>query len=188
MRIVEWMIYVMAEVGLDGGYTPFVKIGYVAGRDRASALPMLRRRLNKLQVGNPRRLHVIGLTPGTRKDEKALHYRFQEHRVKRPSVCEWIHLHADVASWLETVRVEPIVCMQAVGIGARGGSTEARTCKAHCSMCGEAGHSRPRCPRALPRPAPLWISRRPTIGTDGTPKLKRGQWVWRGRVRTSWTG
>lgn len=39
-------------------------------------------RLSGLQVGNPRKLALVGLTKGTVEDEAALHTRFVAHRIR----------------------------------------------------------------------------------------------------------
>lgn len=171
------MIYAIVERDFDGGYTPLVKIGYVSGVGDA-ALRMLRKRLCKLQSGNPRRLVAVGFTEGTRENEKALHYRFTDARIRRPNACEWLHVTDAVAAWMDSVRIEPVEVSPSMGRGSRGGTHVEPTRTNVCAKCGSAEHTHPRCPRLLAeRTAP------PLFKTHGRHARKRGEWTWRGTVR-----
>lgn len=98
------MIYVIREQEEDGSWSPFVKVGMVVG-DKESHV---RARLNRHQVGNPRRLVVVGMCSGGRAEEKELHERFKRYRVKRKAVREWLRVEGVLAEWMEIVKCESI--------------------------------------------------------------------------------
>jgi hypothetical protein len=103
------MLYVIAERAPAGGLTQFVKVGYVAANEN-NWRERFKQRVNKLQVGNPRQLVVIGKADGERPDEKSVHYRFESLRVRRPQATEWLHLEpgSAFAGWVDSVRIEPM--------------------------------------------------------------------------------
>lgn len=79
---VTGLIYFVQAV--DGGP---VKIGWVERPDGLS------KRLVTLQCGNPRKLRVCGTRPGRMSDEKLLHLRFAEQRIRG----EWFEVTPSLA-------------------------------------------------------------------------------------------
>jgi hypothetical protein len=56
-----------------------VKIGYVREEHDCH------RRMATLQIGNPEKLRLLALVPGTREQEAALHARLRGHHIRRDS-------------------------------------------------------------------------------------------------------
>ncbi len=91
------MIYVIGELDADA-VDRCVKIGFVVGDDVRS----VKHRLCNLQIGNPRRLALLGVTHGERDTEREIHCTFEScHRIG-----EWFSVeHGGIlASWIESIR------------------------------------------------------------------------------------
>jgi len=136
------MIYVIGEMSSDGTMTEFVKVGFVNGGEEAFARA-IKRRVNKLQVGNPRRMVVVGKTNGSRADEKALHYRFHGDRVRRPQATEWLRLEpgSAFAAWVDSVRIDVLT----FGVTLRPKKT-APVRVNRCGRCRSLEHTYSKCP------------------------------------------
>ena len=72
------------------GYGDKVKVGWA----RTSA----RDRLKALQIGCPEDLVLMGQRQGTVADERVLHRRFAQWRIRG----EWFRLEGDVADWISS--------------------------------------------------------------------------------------
>lgn len=68
-----------------------IKIGYTA-----STAPSDRRRIDDLQTGCPYELVVLRFLPGTRREEKALHKRFADFRMRG----EWFEYTPGLAAFI----------------------------------------------------------------------------------------
>lgn len=98
---------------------PAVKIGYTTGS--------LQKRLTWLQVGNHKRLELLGAIPGDWKTEQGLHKTLAPCRIRG----EWFRLETPVLEFLQTMpRVH--------GLRARGGQLGAPTkmtpAKSYCAV------------------------------------------------------
>jgi hypothetical protein len=173
------VIYAMAEYDFEGQESGYIKIGFVDADDVDEAIERIRRRLIDLQQGNPRRLAVIGIAPGTRVHEKALHQRFDSDRVKRPTKSEWVHVSDAVRAWLDVVRLEESIMVgHAVGRGSRGGPVEQNLGLNRCRMCGDHGHNAARC---VLNPMRLLNAENARNGIRRRVKT----FEWRGKVRVA---
>lgn len=79
------MIYVVQQQGRE-----FVKIGFTS-RDVAS-------RVAELRTGSVEDLVLLFAMGGSRTDEKRLHRRFAQYRVRRSG--EWFRLQGELAAWV----------------------------------------------------------------------------------------
>jgi hypothetical protein len=70
------------------GFGNYVKIGFT-GRN-------LNKRLSQLRTGAPEPVVVYGVVPGTRADEKAMHAKFQRHRLQG----EWFKKTKSMRDWI----------------------------------------------------------------------------------------
>lgn len=140
------MIYVIGEVNGDGSMSEFVKVGFVGG-DESRFMSAIKERVNKLQVGNPRRLVVIGKATGDRAREKQIHYLFAQARVRRPQATEWLRLEegSALAEWVESVRIDTLMFGAKAGVGSRGGTPYVKG-RNRCGQCKSAEHMRGACP------------------------------------------
>lgn len=59
---------------IRSGKSDAVKIGYSSGEPK--------RRLGRLQIGNPEKLHLLAVAPGDRLDEERWHWEFSHLRVR----------------------------------------------------------------------------------------------------------
>lgn len=73
-QAIGWVYFIRS------GETGLVKIGWTAGDAE--------KRLKDLQTGNGESLRLLMQTPGTQRDEKALHRRYAEYHVRG----EWFRL------------------------------------------------------------------------------------------------
>jgi len=182
------MIYVLGEVNSDGTMSPYVKVGFVKGEDEYALAYQLKERVNKLQVGNPRKLVVIGKTTGDRVREKALHHMFASARVRRPQVTEWLVLEEGSAftAWVESVRCETMTFGTKAGVGSRGGLVYVKGAN-RCSHCKSTEHTSPRCQDKRDRVIDELRQEVANLRTRATPRtrLDPNAWEWRGRVRVS---
>lgn len=87
------MIYVIAEDDVEA-----VKIG------STSSSKALKKRLIKLNEGNPRQLRVIALTDGDRTTEKHLHHVFKRERIRG----EWFSRTGAVLEFIERFAMTPM--------------------------------------------------------------------------------
>lgn len=82
-----------------------VKIGKTLGD--VTDVRAVRRRLGSLQTGVPNRLMCIALMAGYTDEEKELHARFNDYRLRR----EWFERTPDVNAWIAEYAIgSPIVC------------------------------------------------------------------------------
>ena len=72
---------------IQGEHRTPVKVGHATN---------VRRRLRELQTGNPTRLHVLDVLPGTKATERALHEQMAQHRV----LGEWFQWKGAAEQWL----------------------------------------------------------------------------------------
>lgn len=92
----------------------YVKIGYAIDP---------RKRIPELAVGNPVDLVVLGVMPGEASDERILHRKFSEHRVRG----EWFYLRSEIARFVEK-NCRPLVFEKRTAQDARKSeSREARS-------------------------------------------------------------
>lgn len=110
--------------------SPYVKVGHVKGGE-AEWFEQVKKRVCKLQVGNPRKLVVIGKANGEQVQEKAIHRRFASARIKRG---EWLLMEEGSAFtvWVESVRIDSLM----FGLGSR---------PPKCVHCLVVGHRKPEC-------------------------------------------
>lgn len=184
------MIYVLGEVMEDGTASPYVKVGFVAGGPD-TFLWRVEKRVNQLQVGNPRRLVLIASCVGEREREKEIHRMFPDVRVRRPHVTEWMRLEGAFGAFVDSMRLssprtfgraEPKPPKERVVVGRPGPRQ-----KHPCSICGSTDHTMSMCPnyasmrRAVARaadPKPIAVLRREVRGAGS-----RKSWTWRGKER-----
>jgi hypothetical protein len=99
-----------------------IKIGYAKGEPfEGDWMRVLMNRLRDAQLGNHRRLMVVGLCSGTIEQERALHAVFRSHRLMN----EWFARDGNVLSFVEQHAVNPIVNHTAAV--RRGGPASERT-------------------------------------------------------------
>jgi hypothetical protein len=160
------MIYALVELNHDGSEGEYVKIGFVDSDDYQEAVERIKRRIVDLQQGNPRKVMVIGLAYGLREEEKDLHHRFSEHRVRRPQATEWLYFRGPVRAWVQMVRIKkPIEVTAQFG---RSASVAPRSGRYHCSNCRSAEHTAPLCP---------------LLQHEKHTKVRGKTWEWRGKAR-----
>jgi hypothetical protein len=95
------MIYVIAEKDDMSA----VKIGFTETGRRVHKEPALKR-LSGLQVGTWRDLVLVAYCDGTRRDERSIHRRFSEQRIRG----EWFRNHGALSAWLDGIRLQsPLV-------------------------------------------------------------------------------
>ena len=70
---------------------PFVKIGWTRRR--------VDTRIRQIQTCTPHLLRLLASFAGSSRDERGLHVRFADHRVRAGS--EWFHLDGDVLAFVE---------------------------------------------------------------------------------------
>jgi hypothetical protein len=92
------MIYVIAEKNDADGP---VKIGYTAGAACAEAAGV---RLRELQCGTWRELAVLAVCEGTARDERELHRRFADARLRG----EWFRRTDELSRFICEHRCEPV--------------------------------------------------------------------------------
>jgi len=80
-RVRQYGVYVV-------GYGEYVKIGI--SRDVVA-------RVAALQVGAPEEIRIIAVLDGWEAEERALHIRFEQYRLKG----EWFRKTGDLADWIE---------------------------------------------------------------------------------------
>lgn len=95
------MIYAVVIEGDD----EYVKIGKTRGDARN--VHAVRARLSSLQTASPHRVMCIGLAPGYTTEERELHDRFAEERVRR----EWFRRTERVNAWIAAhALASPVAC------------------------------------------------------------------------------
>lgn len=187
------MIYVIAERDSDGSLSPYVKVGFVGGATDREAMSRLKRRVNQMQVGNPRLFTVVATCQGSRETEKHIHHKFDDARVRRPAKCEWIDSrNVEFATWLATISL-PVPLTFGKTLPARGVRRRkekkipvpASFGKA-CDRCQQTTHRTKDCRVTLilsNRPSQTNWTWRDRTRSSAPPAPRHKEWEWRGKVR-----